>query len=112
MLSFFALFPELVLGHFPESTSEWRLVCGVFGLVHFGLATPTLLCNSTRTKEEVILVVISQPSIWLKIPVGAGFLIDYSYQIYLLGLVWMLGVSMFYFVRYVLRLNDQIGAGT
>ena len=106
---FFALFPELLIGRFPESDNDWRLVCGIFGVVHLILAAPAAFRSSTRTTEELVLVVLSQPSIWLKITVGAGFLVEHSYQIYLFGLMWMLGVSMFYFVRYVLRLSGQIG---
>ena len=91
--------------------SRDNTLLGIFAAA-LGALFFALFRSSTRTKEEVILVIISQPSIWLKIGVGAGFLITYSYQIYLLGLMWMLGVSMFYFVRYVLRLNDQIEGGT
>ncbi len=105
---FFAFFPELILGGFPESHSDWRLVCGVFGVFHLLVSAPAVFIPQRRTREEAILVVLSQPSIWLKIAVGAGFLLPYAYQIYLLGLIWMLGVSMFYFVRYVFRMSSQI----
>jgi hypothetical protein len=41
--------------------------------------------------------VSSCPVIGLKLAIGLGFLLSYAYDIYFLGLLWLIGVSAYLF---------------
>jgi hypothetical protein len=107
---FFAFLPELIFGGVPAGATEWRIACGVFGLIHLPQSLlPILLATNVANLDRGArwLIVLSQPAVWLAIAVALGFLVDYAYQIYLFGLIWYLVVAMNSFIRFVRRISDQ-----
>ena len=73
---------------------------GSFGLYHlFLIINHQARQRSIRsnTPAQLAITLLSFPVVDLKIAAGRGFLLSYAYDIYYLGLLWMLGVSAYLF---------------
>lgn len=95
----FSFVPEF-LGNFLSAESTWRVACGSFGLYHlFLIINHQVRQRSVRSNTPVQLAItlLSFPVTGLKIAVGLGFLLSYAYDIYYLGLLWLIGVTAYLF---------------
>ena len=95
----FSLLPDFLSGLLSTETM-WRLVCGVFGLYHlFLILQHQYKQRSIRanTPTQLAITLLSFPVVGVKLAVGLGFLLAYAYEIYYLGLLWMVGVSAYLF---------------
>ena len=95
----FALLPDFLSG-ILSTEMMWRVVCGVFGLYHlFLIIRHQVKQKSVRanTPTQLTITLLSFPVVGLKLAVGLGFLIAYAYEIYYLGLLWLIGVSAYLF---------------
>ena len=101
----FALLPELVVELLPNEKASWQLLCGLFGLYHLLVFINYLSKHKDLRKMEFLqksISIASIPVIALKLVAGAGLLLDHAYSIYHLGLLWLLGVSIFFFSQILL----------
>ncbi len=88
----FAFLPLILNGILQERTL-WRVSCGLFGLFHLSIWVLSIreqLSVRRFSGAEWAFAGASLLVISLKIAVGAGFLVTYGFQIYLLGLVWLI----------------------
>ena len=95
----FSFVPDFLAG-FLSADNAWRLACGSFGLYHlFLIINHQVKQRSIRSNTPVQLAItlLSFPVVGLKIAVGLGFLLAYAYDIYFLGLLWLIGVSAYLF---------------
>lgn len=95
----FSFVPEF-LGNLLSSATAWRVACGSFGLYHlFLIINHQVRQRSIRSNTPVQLAItlLSFPVVGLKIGVGLGFLLTYAYDIYYLGLLWLVGVTAYLF---------------
>ncbi len=95
----FAFLPELLSGVFSEAVT-WRLANGSFGLYHLYLILwHQFRQRSIRSNTPVqwVVVFLSFWVVGLKLAVGLGHLLAYAYGIYLLGLLWLIGVAGYLF---------------
>ena len=97
----FAFIPELLSGVFSEETT-WRLANGIFGLYHLFL----ILYHQARqrsiranTPVQWVIVFLSFWVVGLKLAVGLGYLLAWAYEIYYLGLLWLIGIAGYLFTR-------------
>ena len=101
----FALLPEFFMELLASEEDAWQLLCGLFGLYHLLVFINYLSKHKNLRKMELIqksISIASIPVIGLKLVAGAGFLLDHAYSIYHLGLLWLLGVSIFFFSQILL----------
>jgi hypothetical protein len=95
----FAFIPKLILPLVSEA-AFWQLACGVFGVYH-ALLAGTLTYRHIRHRmlsvSEWLFLAASIAVIALKLAVGGGFFLKFGYEVYLLGLVWLLFNSIFMF---------------
>ena len=101
----FALLPQFFTEVLTNENTTWQLLCGLFGLYHLLIFINYLAKHKSLRKMELLQKVISIasiPVIGLKLAVGAGFLIGHAFSIYHLGLLWLLGVSIFFFSQILL----------
>jgi hypothetical protein len=104
----FAFLPEIFFGGPPDTNTEWRIVCGVFGLVHlFQTALPLLIGSNGVDRRMKWIIGFSQIPVWLIILAALGFLSEFAYQLYLFGLVWYLVIAMNAFLNFVRVVNNQ-----
>ena len=97
----FAFVPELLSGFFSERVT-WRLANGSFGLYHMYLILwHQLRQRSIRSNSPMqwLILGLSLGVVGLKLMVGLGFMLAFAYEIYLLGLLWLIG-----FVGYLFTL--------
>ena len=95
----FSFIPDF-LGNFLSSDTTWRVACGSFGLYHlFLIIYHQAKQRSIRsnTPVQVVITLLSFPVVGLKIAVGLGFLLSYAYDIYYLGLLWLVGIAAYLF---------------
>jgi hypothetical protein len=95
----FSFVPEF-LGNFLSAETAWRVACGSFGLYHlFLIINHQVRQRSLRanTPIQLAITLLSFPVVGLKIATGLGFLLSYAFDIYYLGLLWMVGVSAYLF---------------
>jgi hypothetical protein len=95
----FSFVPEF-LGNFLSSGTAWRVACGSFGLYHlFLIINHQARQRSLRSNTPIQLAItlLSFPVVGLKIAAGLGFLLSYAFDIYYLGLLWLIGVSAYLF---------------
>lgn len=95
----FSFVPDF-LGNFLSSDTTWRVACGSFGLYHlFLIINHQARQQSIRSNTPVQLAItlLSFPVVGLKLAVGMGFLLSYAYDIYYLGLLWLIGVTAYLF---------------
>ena len=105
----FALLPDFLSGILPTATM-WRLVCGMFGLYHlFLILQHQIKQRSIRanTPVQLIITLASFPVVAAKLAVGLGFLLAYAFEVYYLGLLWMIGISAYLFAMIIFD-NPQI----
>ena len=96
----FSFVPDF-LGNFLSSDTTWRVACGSFGLYHlFLIINHQARQRSIRSNTPVQLTItlFSLPVVGLKLAVGLGFLLSYAYDIFYLGLLWLIGVTAYLFV--------------
>jgi len=60
-----------------------------------------------NTPFQLAVVIASFPVVGLKLAVGLGFLLTYAYDIFYLGLLWLLGIASYMFV--LVLLDDPEG---
>jgi hypothetical protein len=109
----FSLLPDLLSGLLSTETM-WRVVCGVFGLYHlFLILQHQFKQRSIRanTPIQLAITLLSFPIVGVKLAVGLGFLLAYAYEIYYLGLLWLVGVSAYLFAM-ILFDNPRLDAET
>ena len=95
----FSFVPEF-LGNFLSAETAWQVACGSFGLYHlFLIINHQVRQRSMRSNTPIQLAItlLSFPVVGLKIAAGLGFLLAYAFDIYYLGLLWMIGVSAYLF---------------
>ena len=88
----FAFLPLVLSGVVAEQTL-WRLSCGLFGFFHLGIwawAIRAHLAVRLFSLVEWFFLAASLLVIALKLAVGGGYFVSWGYQIYLLGLVWLI----------------------
>jgi len=105
----FSFLPDF-LGHFLSAEAAWRLACGCFGLYHLYLIVSHQAKQRgirTNTPFQLAVTILSFPVVGLKLAVGLGFLLTYAYDIYYLGLLWLLGIASYFFV--IILLDDPEG---
>jgi len=86
----------------------------VFGLYHlFLILQHQFKQRSIRANTPIQLTVtlLSLPVVGVKLAVGMGFLVAHAYEIYYLGLLWLVGVSAYLFAM-ILFDNPQLDAET
>lgn len=101
----FALLPEFILEILTEEKTAWQLLCSLFGLYHLLVFINYLSKHKDLRKMELLqksISIASVPVIALKLAAGAGFLPNHAASIYHLGLLWLLGVSIFFFSQILL----------
>lgn len=109
----FALLPDLLSGILATETM-WRIVCGAFGLYHlFLILRHQIKQRSIRsnTPVQLMITLASFPVVFIKLAVGVGFLMAYAFEIYYLGLLWLIGVSAYLFAMIILD-NPQVDLET
>jgi len=95
----FSLAPDF-LSRLLSTDTMWRVTCGTFGLYHlFLIINHQARQRSIRSNTPIQLVItlLSFPVVGLKIAVGLGFLLSYAYDIYYLGLLWLIGITAYLF---------------
>lgn len=95
----FSLLPNLFVG-LLDSETMWRVICGTFGVYHLYLILQHQLRQRSirqNTPVQLLITLASFPVVGLKIAVGFGFCLAYAFEIYYLGLLWLLGVSAYLF---------------
>ena len=95
----FSFVPDFLSG-FLSSDIAWRVACGSFGLYHlFLIINHQARQRSIRSNTPIQLAITlaSFPVVGLKLAVGLGFLLAYAYDIYYLGLLWVVGVTAYLF---------------
>ncbi len=95
----FSFLPDF-LWNFLKPDIAWRVACGSFGLYHlFLIINHQARQRSIRTNTpiQLIITILSFPVVGLKIAVGLGFLLSYAYDIYYLGLLWLVGIAAYLF---------------
>lgn len=103
----FAFLPDLLFKGLPQTEFEWRVANGLFGLWHASATIPMFTWRRSITEPATLrMSLISQPVVGLKLLVAGGLFIEFAYQIYLLGLLWLLMVSIFYFFRSIMKMTD------
>ena len=106
----FAYLPDLLFGGRPENVVQWRVACGVFGMVHLVESMSPIWLN--RASGEAVrsglvwIISVSQLAIWPKIVVALGWFTEFAYQVYLLGLLWYLVIMVGSFLNFVQRIGD------
>jgi hypothetical protein len=104
----FALLPDLVFGLGIADQWAWQILCGLFGLYHLYIYV-FFLGHFPDLKRmppfQITIAVFSLPVIGAKLAVGAGLINVYAPNIYHLGLIWLLGVSIFFFAQ--VMMNDK-----
>ena len=98
--AFIAVLPDPLL-HITSPPVTWRIVCGAFGLYHLGIFSAHLRRQRSLAQMSAVQKVVtiaSVPVIALKLAVGRGFLLNFAYPIYYLGLIWLLAVGCYAFV--------------
>lgn len=106
----FAYLPELIAGVGWSEDTTWRIACGSFGAYHLGIYSASNFRQKTIRPQgpmQLTLTVVSAPVILLKLAVGAGFGVNYAYEIYLLGLVWLVSMAIYIFSLMVLEETTQ-----
>jgi hypothetical protein len=101
----FALLPQFFLGILTNEKTAWQLLCGVFGLYHLWVFIYYLVKHKDLRKMALVqksISIASVPVIGLKLAAGSGFLLDHALSIYHLGLLWLVGVSIFFFSQILL----------
>lgn len=105
----FALLPDLFL-RFLGTETMWRVTCGTFGAYHlFLILQHQLKQRSIRknTPVQLLITLASFPVVGLKLAVGLGFLLTHAFEIYYLGLLWLLGVSAYLFAMILFDTGAQ-----
>ena len=109
----FALLPDFLSG-ILSTTTMWRVVCGVFGLYHlFLILQHQIKQRSIRanTPIQLLITLASFPVVAAKLAVGLGFFLAYAFEIYYLGLLWLIGVSAYLFALIIFD-NPQVEVET
>lgn len=102
----FALLPDLVFSSPIRDALGWRVLGGLFGAYHLFIYVFFLSgCGDFRKMPPIQagVCVASLPVIGAKLALGAGLFLAHAPNIYHLGLLWTLGVSIFFFVQVVLN---------
>ncbi|WP_425411080.1 hypothetical protein [Hyphococcus sp.] len=102
----FALLPDLVFGLPIASELGWRILGGLFGAYHLFIYVFFLSGYGDFKKMppiQITVCIASIPVIGAKLALGFGLFPAYASNIYHLGLLWTIGVSIFFFVQVILN---------
>lgn len=106
----FAFLPELLMD-VVSVQAAWRISCGTFGFYHlfliFNHQIRQLQFKKNSPTQLMIVILSIFPVVFLKIAVGFGFFLKYSYEIYLLGLVWCIFIPLYLFSMIILAYTKQ-----
>ncbi len=107
----FSFVPDF-LGNFLSSDTTWRVSCGSFGLYHLFL----IINHQTRQRSirsntpiQLAITLLSFPVVGLKIAVGMGLLLSYAFDIYYLGLLWLVGIAAYLFAMILFDDSESPG---
>ena len=106
----FAFIPELLQGVTTSDASAWQISCLLFGTYHLAIM---LYASVLHIKHQTFggitmraFLLASSIVVALKLLVGFNVLSAYAYEIYLLGLLWMILNSLYVFYGIVSRAAD------
>lgn len=106
----FAFIPELLMNIMTNETA-WRISCGTFGFYHLFLIFNHQIRQLQFKKNspiQLLIVILSVfPVIFLKITVGFGYFMSYTYEIFLLGLIWCIFIPLYLFSMIILAYTKQ-----
>ena len=98
------------LSNFLSSDTARRVACGRFGLHHlFLIINHQVRQRSIRsnTRIQLAITLLSSPVAGLKFAVDPGFLLSHAYDIYYLGLLWLVGVTAYLFAMQLFDESEQ-----
>ena len=102
----FALLPDFVFSLPVSPAIGWQVLGGLFGAYHLFIYVFFLSGYGDFRKMppiQMTVCIASIPVIGAKLALGLGLLAAYAPNIYHLGLLWTVGVSIFFFVQVVLN---------
>lgn len=102
----FALLPDFVFSLDIPAALGWQVLGGLFGAYHLFIYVFFLSGYGDFRKMPPIqagICIASIPVIGAKLLLGVGLLSAYASNIYHLGLLWTVGVSIFFFVQVILN---------
>ncbi len=102
----FALLPDFVFSIPMEAALGWQVLGGLFGAYHLFIYVFFLSGYGDFRKMPPIQISVclaSIPVIAAKLLLGFGLFLAYAPNIYHLGLLWTIGVSIFFFVQVILN---------
>lgn len=106
----FAFIPDLLMNILKTETA-WRVACGTFGFYHLGLIfnhqIRQLQFKKNSPTQLTIVILSIFPVVFLKIAVGFGFFLNYSQEIFLLGLVWCIFIPLYLFAMIILAYTKE-----
>lgn len=106
----FAFIPELLMNIMTNETA-WRISCGTFGFYHLFLIFNHQIRQLQFKKNspiQLLIVILSVfPVVFLKIAVGFGYFMNYTYEIFLLGLIWCIFIPLYLFSMIILAYTKQ-----
>ena len=106
----FAFVPELLM-RVVGMEAAWRISCGTFGFYHlfliFNHQVRQLQFKKNSPTQLVIVILSIFPVVFLKIAVGFRFFLTYSYEIFLLGLIWCIFIPLYLFSMIILAYTQQ-----
>ncbi len=102
----FSLLPDFVFGLGVENELAWQLLCGALGIYHLYIYA-FFLSHHPDLKNmppfQWVIAIASIPVIAAKLLAGAGLFKAYAPDIFHLGLLWLLGVSIFFFTQVLMN---------
>ncbi|MBL4617821.1 MAG: hypothetical protein JKY46_08995 [Robiginitomaculum sp.] len=104
----FALLPDFAIGLGISDQLVWQILCGLLGVYHLFIFSFFIWHYPDLKKMplfQICIAIASVPVIGIKLAAGAGLFLDYAPDIYHLGLLWLLGVSIFFFTQVLM--NDR-----
>ena len=102
----FALLPDFVFSLPIATALGWAILGGLFGAYHLFIFVFFLSGYGDFRKMPPIqmgVCIASIPVIGAKLLLGFGLFTAYAPNIYHLGLLWTIGVSIFFFVQVILN---------
>lgn len=102
----FALLPDLVFSMPIKASVGWQVLGGSFGLFHLFTFASFLMAYLDLRKMppvQTVIALLSVPVIGAKLALGLGLLMPLAANIYHLGLLWMMGIAIFFFVQVILN---------
>ncbi len=102
----FALLPDFVFALPVSEKLSWQILGGLFGAYHLFIYVFFLSGYGDFRKMppiQIAVCIASIPVIGAKLLLGLGLFTALAPNIYHLGLLWTIGVSIFFFVQVILN---------